>query len=285
MSDTLPENDAPPSALAIHSSSATCKICSQQLNVHQAARGLVCDKPDCRQSWARQIDSQKRARHQRNNDLITRQASLAIYRLMEQKKINRYSSTNIAPVPASTAPLRPADSVRQTLFRQHFEALLDEWENREETLEFAESSSPTEAKPDPAGLAAQACSTCRGHCCREGSTHAFITLDVIARWVANNPDTDLEECRAYYLSRLPSHSIAGSCVYHGVNGCQLEREMRADLCNTWDCSSLSQLNTVASIDPKPVTLIVASENGNPLRVRIVQSDSGQLLEPEVEIES
>ena len=43
------------------------------------------------------------------------------------------------------------------------------------------------------------------------------------------------------LERLPARSIESSCVFHGPVGCTLPRNLRADICNYWQCSGRWEL--------------------------------------------
>ncbi len=44
-----------------------------------------------------------------------------------------------------------------------------------------------------------------------------------------------------YMQRIPTETVADSCIFHGPEGCVLPREYRTTTCNTYMCPSLQQL--------------------------------------------
>ena len=87
-----------------------------------------------------------------------------------------------------------------------------------------------------------ACIACQGECCLQGNkTHAFLTKDTInyVRW--SHPDLDPEDMIDMYLSFMPERSVRDSCVYHGDKGCTLNRPIRADICNSFQCAFRKRL--------------------------------------------
>jgi hypothetical protein len=41
-----------------------------------------------------------------------------------------------------------------------------------------------------------------------------------------------------YVSAIPDRGVIGSCVFHGARGCTLQRDLRAELCNSYYCNGL-----------------------------------------------
>ena len=286
-----------------HLSQKTCRICETPLDVHQAARGQLCDRPGCRTQWASRIAMRRDRRHQRNDHLAKSLAFRTIENLMLENQIQRRANFLVATVPASQKPLRPANRKRQQSYREHFEQLLIAWQEQYSEMELAEelTEGETEAveaveavveepveQPEQEPLSAlfgQACATCRGNCCTRGGTHAFQTLDTLERWFELHPEATVDDCRDAYFAHLKPNSIEGSCVFHGAGGCELPRDWRADMCNTWICHSLQQLRKNHVLHGKSITIIVATEPGVARRANVVRSDSGARVEQEVEIPS
>lgn len=55
------------------------------------------------------------------------------------------------------------------------------------------------------------------------------------------------------------------------------------MCNTWVCPSLQQIRKNHGLHGKAITIIVATEPGIARRANVVRSESGERLEPEIEI--
>jgi hypothetical protein len=272
-----------------HPSRKTCRVCDVPLNVHQAARGQLCDNIGCRNQWASRMAMRRDRRHERNEHLARSLAHRAIEILVRENRIQRRGHYEVATVPASRKSLRPANRERQQRYREHFEQLLLAWQ--EQPDEAGPVEAPTEAAAEPledetpSALFGQACATCRGNCCSRGGTHAFQDLATLRRWFALHPDATGDDCREAYFSHLKTGSVEGSCVFHGSQGCELPRDWRADMCNSWICPSLQRIRKNHELRRKPVTIIVALEPGAAIRVNVVRSQTGERLEPEVELTS
>ncbi|MCA9139178.1 MAG: hypothetical protein KDB00_20535 [Planctomycetales bacterium] len=85
------------------------------------------------------------------------------------------------------------------------------------------------------------CALCRGHCCPQGSGHAFIHVDTIVKYMESNPGKRPRDVLQDYLSRIGSRTYEDSCVYHCEKGCSLPREMRSKVCNGYLCKGLSEV--------------------------------------------
>jgi hypothetical protein len=87
-----------------------------------------------------------------------------------------------------------------------------------------------------------ACIACQGDCCMQGNaSRAFLTENTInyVRWC--QPEMEQDEIIEMYMSFMPERSIQGSCVYHGDEGCTLDRHIRADICNSFQCGYRKKL--------------------------------------------
>ena len=89
-----------------------------------------------------------------------------------------------------------------------------------------------------ASLLGQACAACRGTCCKHGREHAFLGGLRLARYLADHPGRTPEQAVAAYLAHLPGESFEDACVYRGRAGCTLPRDLRAELCNAYECAGL-----------------------------------------------
>jgi hypothetical protein len=95
---------------------------------------------------------------------------------------------------------------------------------------------------DPTGFAARvahvACSLCKGWCCRNGADDAFLDDWTLARVRIANPDMAERAILRLYLDRVPSVAYRDSCIFHGKEGCTLDRSLRANVCNSYFCGGL-----------------------------------------------
>ena len=126
--------------------------------------------------------------------------------------------------------------------------------------------------PKPTGFTAMVleagCATCQGHCCKGGGEHAYIDERTMARVRRDNPEHDARAIIRLYLDRVAPLSWAGSCLFHGPDGCTLGRSLRAELCNAFYCNGLRDFLNRA---PEPDRVqIVAARNGRERRSKTIR---------------
>ena len=121
------------------------------------------------------------------------------------------------------------------------------------------SASPL--RPEPAGfiglVARTACGMCKGWCCKGGGEHAYLDERVMARVRRAQPELDARAVLRLYTDRVPAEACAGSCIFHGAQGCTLDRTLRSDVCNSYFCSSLG--NYVKADAVAGSVLVIAGE--------------------------
>jgi hypothetical protein len=110
---------------------------------------------------------------------------------------------------------------------------------------------------DAATLGA-ACATCRGFCCRNGGERAYLSAERMQRYMTEHPTLAPDAVVDAYLQHVPERTTAGSCVYHGPQGCALPREMRSDTCNRFYCGALYDLRRVLPADGSRRVFVVAA---------------------------
>ena len=97
-------------------------------------------------------------------------------------------------------------------------------------------------RPEPEGFAARvartACSLCKGWCCRNGEDHAFLDEGTMARVRCARRDLDVSAVLRLYVERVPKVGYEDSCIFHGKQGCALDRSLRSDVCNSYFCGGL-----------------------------------------------
>lgn len=131
-------------------------------------------------------------------------------------------------------------------------------------------------KPAPAAEVA-GCAACRGKCCESGFQNlAYIRPADVARFRARNPDATPESMIETLFAHLPDRHIQYSCVFHGVFGCTLPRDLRANMCNGYKCEWLLKIEALVD-QGKPPRLVAGFEKNRPLSAFFV-GDDGALTE-------
>src|SRR5262249_12520054 len=166
----------------------------------------------------------------------------------------------IVTVPLNNRALAPLDPERVSRLRRHLVQSLRAMRTMKRPVE---SASPLRPQPDGVvgKVARAACALCRGYCCKGGGDHGYLDERVMARVRQAQPELDARAVMRLYVERVPQAGYAGSCLFHGVTGCTLDRELRSDVCNSYFCSGLEQfarnfetpgcgVTVVASLDGK-----------------------------------
>jgi hypothetical protein len=166
-------------------------------------------------------------------------------------------------VPRNDKPLAPTPPERVRRLRDHLARTLLAVKPSE--------SSPAPVRPEPEGFAARiaqtACAMCGGWCCRNGADDGFLDEATLAR---GGFGLSAAEVLELYLGRVPAIGCQGSCIFHGKDGCTLDRSMRSDVCNAHYCGGLlAYLNGGGAPEP---TVVIAGE-GNRMRTSPVITPS------------
>ncbi len=116
-------------------------------------------------------------------------------------------------------------------------------------------------RPEPDGFVAQvaqtACSLCRGFCCKGGGDDAYLDERALARVRRARPELDARSIIRLYTERVPTVSYEGSCLFHGRQGCMLDRSLRSDVCNSYFCRGLEDY--VRGDDVTTPVIVIAGE--------------------------
>ena len=114
-------------------------------------------------------------------------------------------------------------------------------------------------RPEPEGFAGRvartACSLCKGWCCRNGEDHAFLDEGTMARVRRARLELDVRAVLRLYVDRVPEFGHTDSCIFHGKQGCTLDRSLRSDVCNSYFCGGLQVYMTGG--DTVTPTMIIA----------------------------
>ena len=174
----------------------------------------------------------------------------------------------VLKVPAYNGTLTPPDRERVRALRRHLvEFMRDAREVKREKVH---------AGTEPGGFAGQvaraACTVCKGWCCSKGDAHAYLDGPSLLRVRREHPDLNAWEIIRRYTSAVASPGFAGSCVFHGPQGCTLERGLRSDLCGKYFCSELGAFVSDAEEPPVEVRVYATDPAGKAHRqVRVRQT--------------
>ena len=208
-------------------SAKTCPICSKPLTTHERFAGNICSHWRCR--W-RSLDAQ-----------LETHRSAAAAALGETAA----GSFPITVVPFHARPTVPVSEEERRELLSFLRGLLREISSQERrtapTDPNSEGSASAEACNDaPATLLGKVCGVCEGFCCYHGATnHAFLDEETLLRFPAQHPDICADEAVMDFIRRAPAEHYNGSCIYHTKTGCNLPRDMRARICNTYECKGLT----------------------------------------------
>jgi hypothetical protein len=159
-------------------------------------------------------------------------------------------------VPISDKELVPTPASRVRRLRENLVRVLRE----SRTVKDPERPSPPRCDV-PAGFAAHvaraACALCRGWCCRNGGDDAFLDDRTLARVRHARPALDARAVVRLYVESIPPNVYHDSCIFHGKDGCTLDRTLRADICNSFYCRHLGAY--LRATEPPSPTVIIAGE--------------------------
>jgi len=259
----------------------TCTVCGRLLDVHEAAAGVTCRDRRCGHEQLKRA-LQERARvaaaiRQRLEGV--RDHASGVFRIGDAQ------SLTLADLPSNDRALRPLPEKRRREFRDNLTrsisraaASLYGTSVRAHEAEWDDGpASPTiEPTNGELQLLGGGCAICRGHCCEQGATHAFLNPVEIRRYMLDRPGQRPRHVLEAFLSRLPHRTPLGSCVFHAESGCALPRSMRSSICNAYYCDGLNRMRT-GLVEGSSSSALVAAVVGETL-VRAAVVESGRRRE-------
>lgn len=198
---------------------ARCSYCGTPLTQHQQFAGGLCGDWRCRERFLA--------------DQLARQRAEAA----EALGVPDPAAYAIAVVPHWTPELIPLLPEQRQSLAEFLHGLVVS--GADEAEEEVMAAAPSTDSPALAAHLGRVCAVCRGYCCVHGVAHnAFLDRKVLLRFQAGSPGLDLREVVSVYLDCLPERHCRDACLYQGERGCVLPREMRADICNGYECGGL-----------------------------------------------
>jgi hypothetical protein len=218
-----------------------CRLCGSSLGVLQKLGGDICSGLDCRRAAARE-----QALRVRDAELAARRASAA-----RRWQAPLAATARVIWLERHETELVPVSRAARQAQQAHLTRLA-----AEVTANPAAPEGPPIDDDSATPLAGALCGFCGGRCCRYGATsHAFITPELLRRWLARHPGRTPDDAAAAYLGLLPRQHVARSCLHHGRQGCTLPAAMRSDICNRYACDGLRELQAAGA----PEALVAAMQ--------------------------
>jgi hypothetical protein len=159
-------------------------------------------------------------------------------------------------VPLNRKALVPTSPERVRRLRRH---LIESLRAMRTMKRPTASASPL--RPDLTGFAGRvahtACAVCKGWCCKGGGDHGYLDERVMARVRQARIELDARAVIRLYVECVPAAGYDGSCVFHGAQGCTLDRSLRSDVCNSYYCSGLG--NYVTGGSTSATVVVIAGE--------------------------
>jgi hypothetical protein len=150
----------------------------------------------------------------------------------------------LALIPAYSARVVNLPERRRRAFRDHVMRLISQATMRPRATENTDAAPSGPDSPAPTvplqTVLARACGLCQGNCCKRGGDRAYLTVATMRRFLAANPGLRPRDALAAYLAQLGNRTNKDSCIFHGVDGCALPRELRSDTCNQYFCDELKE---------------------------------------------
>lgn len=154
-------------------------------------------------------------------------------------------TTRAVSVPLNQRALEPTPPERTRRIREHLVRSLRDLRTMKQP---ERNASPL--RPEPGGFAGTVaragCTLCGGYCCKGGGEHAYLDERDMARVRQARPELEARAVIRLYMERVPAEGYAGSCVFHGKQGCTLDRSLRSDVCNSYFCNALRDFVATAN---------------------------------------
>ncbi|TVR45654.1 MAG: hypothetical protein EA425_17905 [Puniceicoccaceae bacterium] len=231
-----------------------CAVCGILLPTDRRGRGL-CSDFACTLAHTRRETNRIQQRLREQSLRLRREAGRSL-------GLKRPASYPLVTLPSTRARPAPLPEERREAFRRHLEQIIAAADlpptpgEADDTL----NCEPINVPPKLAPVLEQGCATCRGFCCLQGGTHAFLKPASIRRYREHWPGVSAKAMVEDYLSHIPEKPLINSCVFHGEKGCTLPRQKRASICNLFYCGGLLRFLLDRPKHGRPRAFLIATEH-------------------------
>jgi hypothetical protein len=236
-----------------------CIQCGALLTRHERFSGSICGNWRCR---AAQLDEALRVHRKQSADVLG---------------ISDPEAFEPVVVPFGVRPIVALSNARRTDFLNFLVASIDEAFGDRELppvpLLRDGGDAPTAGVIALAEAAsAMVCGACLGVCCHDGGRyHAFLNAEAIASLRLARPDLTAEKMVITYVSHFPEEHFDGACVFQALTGCTLPRDLRAPICNSYQCRGLREAVGKLAKNPAGRLIVIAREDNRIIRSAFVDA--------------
>lgn len=237
-----------------------CPYCDCTINDHQAIRPGHCGKPNCTTSHivrtTRAAEADKQEIYDKTCARIAQENTPNLTQVATANGLS-VDDITVGIVPYKAAYIVPLPDDRKIAFQTHLDQIIaDAFDQENAPLSSLMFSRETDGTQE---IISAGCTACQGSCCQRGAkNNAFLSADLIRYFCRTTPELTADMVRNTYLNALPDEgSVKDSCVFHGSKGCTLDRNIRANLCNTFSCIDLTFLTALTEVQTKPMIAIIA----------------------------
>jgi len=227
-----------------------CSVCGDLLTIHERFTGRICGNWRCRSA---KLGEDLRVHR--------REAATAL-------GIGDPETFEPLVVPFRTRPIVKLSDERRKGFLKFLAEIIGEaFRECESTPDLPPRSDEIDG-PTPEGIAlaeeaaARVCGACVGVCCHHGgSSHAFLDSEALRCLRSTRPILTPDELATAYTAHLPKEHFESACVYQTRTGCALPRDLRAPLCNRYQCRGLREaIEKMANNPSRPFIVIARQDN-------------------------
>lgn len=224
-----------------------CSVCTRPIGWQRMVQG-VCDAAACVDAAAggRSMRSARAAWTQ-----LAERAGRRRDRAGTQQGLSAEASATyaVAVLPQTHARMSKLPTHRVQAYRETLRAVLAQArdaiaDGRDEAIVSRTrpvAPAPTALEQAESALYAACCAACRGDCCGNGGTHAYLRTETLVRYLRAHPAATDDAVEQDYLSHVQPRTITGACVNQGEQGCTLPQPMRSEICNRYLCAGIKML--------------------------------------------
>ncbi|MCL6269327.1 hypothetical protein M3P05_05130 [Sansalvadorimonas sp. 2012CJ34-2] len=247
-----------------------CRYCQQPLAAHIPANREYCGDIACRAAWQKDLVAiQDQKRLDEENAFRTDVRKITLQQASEGGFDPDELTLTVVPCnPHEVAQTSRAARKGMETFLRHLLDTLDLYDTEEVF------TAEVEAPPSPHldALINVCCSACRGNCCLQGKdTHAYLQRVTLKR-VMDEFGLNKEQLLKRYLDQIPDKSMERGCLYQADNGCNLDEQLRADICKDYFCESMiTMMNHHNRVMPGR-NLVVSEDSNKVMAVKILDTN-------------
>lgn len=254
-----------------------CLHCKASLTFIEYSRSPYCEEPICQRARVLQYleENKKRLTAQLTDEIEEYLQDPATQKLsVRLRKELENTSPLVALLPANTDQLTELSGERKLAFLHHLAMIYADVKNNNPTGNqiYAQSLAPPLPEKE-AELLGNACATCMGACCGYAKTHAYLDYPSLKHILASQvPELSEQELVELYSDHFPEQSYQDSCVFLGIRGCALPKELRSFICSNFLCDSLKSYRHNVLQTGATVTFAAAVQNDKIMFTSVYSSE-------------